>query len=237
MRHLTAYPSSSFILQRLTSGLNCPHNRDISTHTHLSHWRHFHSPLPQLILPHLTRSPPFFHLGFSFPGSSSSPLCTLFLFHLVSRYLRSTRNLQIQIYWARFLLEFLEIVEDEEAVTCHQATGTTVPRHPLHSTRPPSLEVPYAAPSSNAPSHTPALGPPTPGTLAPAPLISFRGTCVLFLFPLLPISGNRSKTGLSDAWVPASKSPSQGLMLLDLMFVLASHCLLLPLAPVSMFPR
>ena len=51
------------------------------------------------------------------------PYCTLFPFHSAGKYLTNTRNLQIQIYWATCLLGFLEGVEDEEAVTCHQATG------------------------------------------------------------------------------------------------------------------
>lgn len=64
-----------------------------------------------------------FHLGFSFPGSSSSPpVCTLFLFDSAAEYLINTRNLQIQICWTMWLLGFLEGVEAEEAVTCYQAT-------------------------------------------------------------------------------------------------------------------
>lgn len=176
-----------------------------------------------------------FHLGFSFPGPSSSPpVCTLFLFHSAAKYLINTRNLQIQIYWTMWLLGFLEGVEAEEAVTCYQATGLWC----CSTCSPPPGPLPrrcHRLPLLlTAPSHIPCCA---LLFLAPRPFpISGSQILVPSSSFFLPVSSNRSKIRLSDALAPASKSPPDGFKLLDPLAFLGSCCLPLPSAPVSVFP-
>lgn len=58
-----------------------------------------------------------------------------FIFHSVSKYLRSTRSLQTQIHWVRCLLGLWEGMREAETVTCHRSCarlqGITVPHQIL----------------------------------------------------------------------------------------------------------
>lgn len=103
-------------------------------------------------------------------------------------------------------------------MTCHQATRHyTVPCHLLHSTRPPSLEVPYASPSSNAPHITPTWSPPASGNWSL--FLPVSGSQILVLLSSSLLSAvMEARLDSMIPWNLQSKSPSKGFMLLGLIF-------------------
>lgn len=169
---------------------------DFQTFCLLPHLYHIaHKPLkmskPKLIIP---SSPSHPHSVIKLQTQKST-VATPFSTCLLTQKVIGT-CWKIHICWARCLLGFLEGVNNEEAVTCHQATGITVPCHSPHSTRPPS--------------HTSTPHPPAPGTLVPSPQIKFPDTCALASSLSCLSAGMVARLDSLSAWVPAKQKSLPG---------------------------